>query len=150
MGHHRCSIVTALAFALVCLVASIAWADDKHLKPAPPPKPAPQAPKPAPPKPAAPKPDASKPPKPPPVEVERVRVVHGSRSGGDLFSRLDRDHDGRISREEAAASSEIARYFDEIDTDGDGFISRAELTRWMRSYSRYKPRGTYSPTGLGL
>ena len=47
-----------------------------------------------------------------------------------LIERLkaaDKDGDGRISREEAAALPHLAKNFDRLDTNKDGFISRDEL-----------------------
>ncbi|MBK8978305.1 MAG: sulfatase-like hydrolase/transferase [Planctomycetes bacterium] len=42
------------------------------------------------------------------------------------FDRLDRDGDGRLSREEAAR---YPRLFRQLDADGDGFLTRDELRR---------------------
>jgi Ca2+-binding EF-hand superfamily protein len=44
------------------------------------------------------------------------------------FARLDSDHDGRISRAEAAKGPKMARTFDKVDADHDGFVNRAELS----------------------
>jgi Ca2+-binding EF-hand superfamily protein len=44
-----------------------------------------------------------------------------------LFKELDRNKDGRISREEA--KGQLKRNFDRIDENRDGFIDREELAR---------------------
>ncbi len=45
------------------------------------------------------------------------------------FSRLDTDHDGWISRDEASAHPEIAANFEKADHDHDGRISFAEFEK---------------------
>lgn len=42
------------------------------------------------------------------------------------FTSLDKDADGRISREEAARSDELASAFDYGDANQDGYLSSAE------------------------
>jgi len=43
------------------------------------------------------------------------------------FGYMDANHDGKISREEAAGFSGVARHFDQADTNHDGFLSREEF-----------------------
>jgi len=43
----------------------------------------------------------------------------------ELFATLDKDHDGRISREEAGAA--YAQRFSQWDANGDGFATREEI-----------------------
>jgi Ca2+-binding EF-hand superfamily protein len=45
-----------------------------------------------------------------------------------IMTRLDADHDGRISRKEAETAKRLATHFDRIDADKDGYLSRAEIT----------------------
>lgn len=45
----------------------------------------------------------------------------------DQAANLDKDQDGLISREEAAADPSLAENFDELDADGDGYLSPDEL-----------------------
>ena len=47
--------------------------------------------------------------------------------GGDMFNRLDTNHDGAISKEEAAAGSYLVRSFDTIDANHDGLITQDEM-----------------------
>jgi Ca2+-binding EF-hand superfamily protein len=46
--------------------------------------------------------------------------------GKPAFSDLDQNSDGQLTREEAAADSELANNFDVIDQDGNGYITSAE------------------------
>jgi Ca2+-binding EF-hand superfamily protein len=48
-----------------------------------------------------------------------------------LFSKLDTDEDGYISRDEA--KGRILEHFDNIDTDEDGYISRDEMREAITS-----------------
>ena len=43
---------------------------------------------------------------------------------GDILGQLDKDGDGKISKDEAPAR--LKENFDKVDKDGDGFISRDE------------------------
>ena len=54
------------------------------------------------------------------------RGRHGGHGGKGLRA-LDKDGDGRISREEAAAAPRLAQHFDAIDADKDGFLTKDEL-----------------------
>lgn len=40
---------------------------------------------------------------------------------------LDKDADGRVTREEAAARPGLARHFDQFDANKDGFLTREEI-----------------------
>ena len=50
---------------------------------------------------------------------------HGGDGAGRQLGRLDRNADGRISREEAGGR----RWFDRADADGDGFVTLEEAQR---------------------
>ena len=43
------------------------------------------------------------------------------------FNFMDTNHDGRISREEAASFPGVAKHFDEADTSHDNALSREEF-----------------------
>jgi Ca2+-binding EF-hand superfamily protein len=51
----------------------------------------------------------------------------------DLFHQFDADGDGRISRNDAAATGVPEEEFDAADHDGDGYWSVHELSAWLRS-----------------
>ena len=47
------------------------------------------------------------------------------------FGFMDGDHDGKISRQEAAGFRGVAKNFDRADTNQDGFLSREEFDTAM-------------------
>ena len=49
----------------------------------------------------------------------------------DLFTSLDKDGNGALSKEEASADSRLAAVFEQIDTDSDGQITRAEFDKYQ-------------------
>jgi Ca2+-binding EF-hand superfamily protein len=53
-----------------------------------------------------------------------------------IFTQLDTNKDGRISSEEAQASSVVARSFAKADANGDGAITRDEF---MASFTSRAP-----------
>lgn len=48
------------------------------------------------------------------------------------FAKLDRNHDGFISRQEAKADPTLEREFDALDTHHSGRLSKAQLEGWMK------------------
>jgi hypothetical protein len=46
---------------------------------------------------------------------------------GATFESLDANGDGKISKAEAAANSNVSQQFSKYDQNGDGFIERAEV-----------------------
>jgi Ca2+-binding EF-hand superfamily protein len=53
----------------------------------------------------------------------------GPRGEGEWFQRLDTNHDGVITKDEASAASteRITKAFDKLDADHDGMITQAEM-----------------------
>jgi Ca2+-binding EF-hand superfamily protein len=45
----------------------------------------------------------------------------------EAFARADKNADGKLSKEEAAAMPAIAEVFEKADVDKDGFLSKAEF-----------------------
>ena len=48
------------------------------------------------------------------------------------FAKLDRNHDGYISRDEAKADPTLEREFAAVDTKHAGRLSKAQLEGWMQ------------------
>jgi hypothetical protein len=63
------------------------------------------------------------------------------------FSRLDTDHDGAISREEASVQPELAANFEKADRDRDGSISFEEFERIPLNRSDQPGRFRSAETG---
>ena len=57
-------------------------------------------------------------------------------STSSIFAQLDTNQDGRISSEEAQASSVVSRSFGKADANGDGAITRDEF---MASFTTRGP-----------
>ena len=80
-----------------------------------------------------PEPAASAPALPPEPSREVARSIEFSAANIALaFSFLDRDGNGRISREEAAAIRGVARNFDRADLDHDNSLTRSEFDNAMK------------------
>lgn len=52
----------------------------------------------------------------------------------DKFAQIDTNHDGAISRDEAAAAPMLSSKFDEIDADHDGRVMPAELKAYAKTH----------------
>jgi hypothetical protein len=52
----------------------------------------------------------------------------------EKFAQVDTNHDGVISRDEAAAAPQLASRFDEVDADKDGRVTPAELKNHAKSH----------------
>jgi Ca2+-binding EF-hand superfamily protein len=64
------------------------------------------------------------------ITFEELRAFGASHRGnhrGHGLKALDKDGDGRISREEAAAAPRLAERFDQVDANHDGFLTPDEL-----------------------
>ncbi|HEX2531299.1 MAG TPA: EF-hand domain-containing protein [Burkholderiaceae bacterium] len=57
------------------------------------------------------------------------------------FAQLDRDHDGFLSREEAAGSKWLYKRFDRIDADRDNRLSKNELLAYRGAALRKRKTG---------
>jgi len=49
------------------------------------------------------------------------------------FSTVDKDANGKLSKEETLPIAELEGAFDKLDTDHDGSVSPAEFARWRRA-----------------
>jgi EF hand domain-containing protein len=66
------------------------------------------------------------------------------RSARDNFDRLDKNHDGYVSRDEAKDAAELNTRFSELDRNNDGKLSRDEYDALNAS-----SRGARGATGTG-
>ncbi len=46
------------------------------------------------------------------------------------FAQLDKNHDGKISKEEAASDTELTDEWDELDEDKDGSVDVTEFSKF--------------------
>lgn len=63
--------------------------------------------------------------------VERLRVERIARATPTWFAELDRDGEGRVSRDRWEKAGRDADEFRRIDADGDGFASQAEVVAFV-------------------
>jgi hypothetical protein len=89
---------------------------------------------PAPPPSAAPVQPPATPTTPPSSMSTTTPSVKPQRMGAEKFAALDTNHDGAISREEAAAAPNLAGKFDEVDADRDGRVLPAELKAYAKTH----------------
>ncbi len=70
-----------------------------------------------------------------PVLAQAHEDNHEKGSGkiAEHWKAADKNSDGKLSKEEAAALPRLATHFDEIDTDKDGFVTSAELHATMKN-----------------
>jgi len=53
------------------------------------------------------------------------------------FTAADKDHDGKLSKEEAKAGMpRVARYFDQIDADHTGYVTFEQITAFLARQKR--------------
>ncbi len=74
-----------------------------------------------------------------PPAVSQSKTAHSTeaqphkgeqRTPAEYFSRLDKNQDGFISRDEAKGHQHLAAHFDKIDANSDGKLSKQELEQW--------------------
>jgi hypothetical protein len=82
---------------------------------------------------------------------EERQVMHEARIA-EMVSRIDRNADGRLTREELDASAASRRRpppdFDSIDTNKDGFVTVEELAA-ARPPRQFRDSGDEEPSGPG-
>ncbi len=71
---------------------------------------------------------------------------HGPGGFADRFKEVDKNNDGKISKEEAIAR--VNEMFDKVDANGDGQIEQSEIKKFMGKMMReHSGRGHHGPTG---
>lgn len=83
--------------------------------------------------------------RPGPGGAPQARPGGGRGPGPDMFSRIDSDGDGKISKDEAP--DRMAERFDEIDTNGDGFIDKEEQEKLIQMLRQRFQQGNQRPGG---
>jgi Ca2+-binding EF-hand superfamily protein len=76
----------------------------------------------------------AQPAQPSPVEPMAPMGQKQQRMSADKFAAVDTNHDGAISREEAAAAPKLSGVFDQIDADHDGRLLPAELKAYAKTH----------------
>ncbi|MEO6015609.1 MAG: EF-hand domain-containing protein [Polaromonas sp.] len=66
-----------------------------------------------------------------PAPVPAAAPKHSEKDLHQAFSFMDKNGDGKISREEASGFRGVAKHFDEADTDKDNALSFKEFERAM-------------------
>ena len=72
--------------------------------------------------------------------VASAASTDGSPAPARGFSSLDKNGDGVISRDEAAAHPRLANSFDRIDTNKDGVLSQDELRAAHQAHHADRPK----------
>lgn len=57
---------------------------------------------------------------------------HHGPSMKDRFNAADLNHDGRLTKDEAASIPFVAKHFDQIDANHDGYVTLDEIKAWHR------------------
>lgn len=71
------------------------------------------------------------------AEFEAVRKLRASQHMGEKFKRLDKNADGKVTKEEAGKMPE--RFFKRLDQNGDGVVTQEEATAGMRKRMDSRP-----------
>ena len=64
-------------------------------------------------------------------------------AGGTAFSKLDTNHDGKISKQEAAANPAVEAQFSQADTNKDGSLEQSEFSALETA-----PAGSHESNGM--
>ncbi|MBK9974381.1 MAG: EF-hand domain-containing protein [Planctomycetes bacterium] len=83
-------------------------------------------------------------------EAIKAKPAEGQRPGkgnpGDYMKELDKDGDGKISKEEAP--ERLKKRFDDLDKDKDGFLTKEEIADGVKGAMREKGKaGEVKPEG---
>ena len=62
------------------------------------------------------------------IATTLITTVSKAQNFSKAFGKIDKNHDGGISKDEAASRKGFANTFDKVDTDVDGTVSLEEFT----------------------
>ena len=71
-------------------------------------------------------------------------AAKGKRAGGGssgFITRMDKNGDGKLSKEEVSVIPALKAGFDGADTNKDGFLDSAEITKMFANYQKKKDAG---------
>lgn len=78
-------------------------------------------------------------------------AVHAQAAKPELqpldFNRLDTNHDGKLSPQEARADPDLYMEFDGLDVNHDGYLSIEEFQAWPRAKKTKTPNPATAPGG---
>jgi Ca2+-binding EF-hand superfamily protein len=60
------------------------------------------------------------------ISSKRDAAAHWAKFGGEMFDRMDTDHDGKVTKAEFQAAGE--KMFQRMDKNGDGIIEKDEMS----------------------
>jgi len=64
----------------------------------------------------------------------------GAASGGDVFTKLDADKDGMVSKKEASKNKDLSSKWDTLDTNKDGKLDQGEFAAFETTGSSPAPK----------
>ncbi len=64
----------------------------------------------------------------------------GGASGGDVFTKLDADKDGMVSKKEASKNKDLTAKWDTLDTNKDGKLDQGEFAAFETTGSSPAPK----------
>ena len=63
------------------------------------------------------------------------------------FNKLDTNHDGKLSQQEARADPDLYMEFNALDVSHDGYLSLQEFEAWPRAKKAKAPNPATAPGG---
>jgi len=70
------------------------------------------------------------------MAAHKEGAANGEGRGGDRFAALDKDGDGKVSKEEAG--EKFADRFDKVDANSDGFLTKDEIKAAIQNHGMRK------------
>lgn len=89
------------------------------------------------------------------LEEQELRAMGGRRGGPEMFKRLDKNGDDKLSKDEAPEP--MREHFDRVDANKDGLVEQSELQAMHQRMGGQRPegqapeaRGPRGPMGGGM